>query len=297
MVLKKKNLEPHAFMLPSYILLFGFMGYPLINCIRLAFTNYKIMKPDEVYFAGLNNFKEILSDSDLLMILGNSVKFVVITVFLQFVLGLILALALKKPFRFRGVYQGIVFLPWAFSGFIIGLTFQWLFNGEYGPINDLLLKAHLITEKISFTGTPGLSLFTVITALTWAGIPFFAIMILAALQSIPNELYEAAKIDGGNALDRFRHVTIPCIKPTIVITILLRTIWVFNNADLIYVMTKGGPANTSHTLSSYMFMKAYSTLDFGQASALGVLFMFILVLYVLLFFKITRFNDEAGDVG
>ncbi len=282
-------------MLPSYILLFGFMGYPLINTVRLAFTNYRITRLDDISFAGLNNFKEIFADPDIFMIMGNSVKFVLFTVALQFVLGLILALALHKPFKFRGVYQAVVFLPWAFSGFIIGLTFQWIFNGEYGPINDLLMKAHLITTKISFTGAPGLSLFTVITALTWAGIPFFAIMILAALQSIPGELYEAAKIDGSNAINRFRHVTIPFIKPTIVIAILLRTIWVFNNADLIYIMTKGGPANTSHSLSSYMFMKAYSTLNFGQASALGVLFMFILVLYVLIFFKITRFNEAGGE--
>lgn len=294
MSIKSRNLEPHAFMLPSYVVLFGFMGYPLINCIRLAFLNYKITKLNDISFAGLNNFKEIFTDPDLYMIIGNSIKFVFIAVFLQFILGLILALALKKPFKFRGFYQGVVFLPWAFSGFIIGLTFQWLFNGEYGPVNDLLLKAHIITAKISFLGTPGLSLFTVIAAMVWAGIPFFAIMILAALQSIPDEIYEAAKIDGANAIDKFRYVTIPYIKPTIVITILLRTIWIFNNAELIYIMTKGGPANTSNSLSSYMFMKAYSTLNFGQASALGVLFMFILVLYVLIFFRITRFN-EAGD--
>lgn len=294
MALKKRYFEPHAFMFPSYLVLFGFMGYPLINCIRLAFTNYKITRLSDVSFAGLNNFKDIFADPDLWMILGNSVKFVFFTVLLQFVLGLILALALKKPFRFRGVYQAIVFLPWAFSGFIIGLTFQWLFNGEYGPINDLLMKAHIITTKISFLGTPGLSLFTVIVALVWAGIPFFAIMILAALQSIPEEMYEAAKIDGASVIAQFREITIPYIKPTIVISILLRTIWVFNNADLIYIMTKGGPANTSNSLSSYMFMKAYSTLNFGLASALGVLFMFILVFYVLIFFKITKFN-QAGD--
>lgn len=294
MTIRTRKLEPHVFMLPSYIVLFGFMGYPLINCIRLAFLNYKITRLDNVSFAGLNNFKEIFADPDLLMILGNTLKFVVITVALQFILGLILALALKKQFRFRGLYQGIVFLPWAFSGFIIGLTFRWLFNGEYGPVDDLLMKAHIITTKISFLGTPGYSLFTVITALVWAGIPFFAIMILAALQSIPEEMYEAAKIDGANVIQRFKDITIPFIKPTIVIAILLRTIWVFNNADLIYVMTKGGPANSSNSLSSYMFMKAYSTLNFGQASALGVLFMFMLVLYVLIFFQITRFN-EAGD--
>lgn len=290
----KKNLEPHIFMTPSYIIVLIFMGYPLLNCIKLAFSNYKITQLDNITFAGLSNFKRIFTDSQIGMITGNTVLFVVITLLGQLILGLILALALKKPFKGRGIYQGIVFLPWAFSGFLVGLMFQWMFNGEYGPINDVLLKLHLIQEKISFLGSPNLAIFTVITALVWQGIPFFGIMILAALQSVPEELMEAAKMDGAKTIQRFWNITIPCIKPTLVITVLLRTIWIFNNADIIYIMTKGGPANSSDTLSSYMFIKAYSTLDFGFASALGVLFMIGLTIYIAIFVKATKFS-KAGD--
>lgn len=270
------------------------MGYPLLNCIRLAFSNYKVTQLDNVTFAGLDNFKRIFADPKIGMIALNTLKFVIITLLLQLVLGFILALALKKPFRGRGIYQGIVFLPWAFSGFLVGLTFQWMFNGEYGPINDILMKLNLIDGKISFLGDPKLALYTVIVALVWQGIPFFGIMLLAALQSVPEELMEAAKIDGANSIQRFSHVTIPCIKPTIIVTVLLRTIWIFNNADIIYIMTKGGPANSSDTLSSYMFIKAYSTLDFGFASALGVLFMLGLTVYIVGFIKVTKYN-QAGD--
>lgn len=281
-------------MTPSYIVLLIFMGYPLLNCIRLAFSNYKVTQLDNVTFAGFDNFKRIFADPKIGMIALNTLKFVIITLILQLVLGFILALALKKPFRGRGIYQGIVFLPWAFSGFLVGLTFQWMFNGEYGPINDILMKLNLIDGKISFLGDPKLALFTVIVALVWQGIPFFGIMLLAALQSVPEELMEAAKIDGANSIQRFTHVTIPCIKPTIIVTVLLRTIWIFNNADIIYIMTKGGPANSSDTLSSYMFIKAYSTLDFGFASALGVLFMLGLTVYIVGFIKVTKYN-QAGD--
>lgn len=281
-------------MTPSYIVLLIFMGYPLLNCIRLAFSNYKVTQLDNVTFAGLDNFKRIFADPKIGMIALNTLKFVIITLLLQLVLGFILALALKKPFRGRGIYQGIVFLPWAFSGFLVGLTFQWMFNGEYGPINDILMKLNLIDGKISFLGDPKLALYTVIVALVWQGIPFFGIMLLAALQSVPEELMEAAKIDGANSIQRFSHVTIPCIKPTIIVTVLLRTIWIFNNADIIYIMTKGGPANSSDTLSSYMFIKAYSTLDFGFASALGVLFMLGLTVYIVGFIKVTKYN-QAGD--
>lgn len=290
----RKKLEPHVFMTPSYIVLLIFMGYPLLNCIRLAFSNYKVTQLDNVTFAGLDNFKRIFADPKIGIIALNTLKFVIITLLLQLVLGFILALALKKPFRGRGIYQGIVFLPWAFSGFLVGLTFQWMFNGEYGPINDILMKLNLIDGKISFLGDPKLALYTVIVALVWQGIPFFGIMLLAALQSVPEELMEAAKIDGASSIQRFSHVTIPCIKPTIIVTVLLRTIWIFNNADIIYIMTKGGPANSSDTLSSYMFIKAYSTLDFGFASALGVLFMLGLTVYIVGFIKVTKYN-QAGD--
>lgn len=289
---RKKKLEPHIFMLPSYIVLLLFLGYPLLNCLRLAFSNYKITQLDNVTFAGFANFEKIFEDKEILMISLNTLKFVLITLALQLVLGFILALALKKPFRGRGIYQGIVFLPWAFSGFIVGLTFQWLFNAEYGPINDILLKFGLISEKISFLGSPDFALWTVIIALAWQGIPFFGIMILAALQSVDEGLMEAAVIDGASVFQRFMHVTLPCIKPTLIVTVLLRTIWIFNNADIIYIMTNGGPANSSHTLSSYMFTKAYSTLDFGYASALGVLFMIGMILYVCAFVKITKYNQE-----
>lgn len=290
---KRRAAEPHIFLTPCYIILGLFMGYPLLNCIRLAFSDYNIMRPDKIVFTGLKNFARILTDKEMGLVTANTAKFVVVTLLLQLTLGFILALALKKPFRGRGIYQGFVFLPWAFSGFIVGLTFQWIFNGEYGPVNDILLKLHVIDESVSFLGSTKWAIWVVIIALVWQGIPFFGIMILAALQSVPEELNEAAIIDGASAFQRFRNVTIPNIKSTLVVTILLRTIWIFNNADIIYIMTKGGPANSSNTLSSYMFMKAYSTLDFGFASALGVLFMLGLTLYAAVFMKASKYNQEV----
>lgn len=288
----RKMLEPHAFMTPSYIVLALFMGYPLLNCIRLAFSNYKLTQLNNVTFAGLDNFIRIFQDRDIVMIALNTVKFVAITLILQLALGFILAMALKKPFRGRGLYQGLVFLPWAFSSFVVGLIFQWMFNAEFGPIVDVMLKLGITSERISFLGSPKLALYTVVVALVWQGIPFFGIMLLAALQSVPEDLMEAAKLDGANVFQRFFHVTLPCIKPTLITTTLLRTVWIFNNTDLIYIMTKGGPANSSHTLASYMFIKAYSTLDFGYASALGVLFMLLLTLYTFFYMRITKFNRE-----
>jgi multiple sugar transport system permease protein len=260
----------------------------------MAFQNYKLTSPGKIYFNGFDNFRKLFSESDISLIIKNSFIYVLISVSGQFLLGMILALTLKKRFRFRGLYQAIVFLPWSFSAFVIGLMHRWSYNGEYGVINDLLLKFHIISEKIAWLGAPGFSLAVVILAMIWMGIPFFAIMILAALQSIPNDVYEASYIDGCGVFRRFFQITYPYIKPTIIVTILLRTIWIFNSFDLIVVITNGGPANYSQTLPSYMYLKAFSSYDFGLASALGVVLMLALVVYVTLFLKVTQYN-KAGD--
>jgi multiple sugar transport system permease protein len=271
-----------------------FVAYPFLNVIRMSFMDYRLTRRDRP-FIGLANFRRIFNDPDIMMILGNSLVFVFVTVGLQFLLGLTLALALRKPFRGRGLYQGIVFIPWAFSNFIVALTFRWLFNAEFGPINDLLLRFGFITQRMVFLGSPTYALYTVITAMVWQGIPFFGIMILAALQSVPSDFYEAGALEGCTGVRGFFYITLPTIKATVIITLMLRLIWVFNNAELIFIMTQGGPANTSHTLASYMFTRAYSTLDFGFASAIGVFFMIILVTAVSIFLGISRYNEAKGD--
>lgn len=260
----------------------------------MAFQNYKLTQPDRIYFNGLENFKKLFLDSDIRMIIGNTLIYVCACVIAQFVLGFALALALKKPFKGRGAYQAIVFLPWAFSAFSIGLIFRWSFNGEYGVVNYLLTSLHLTESKLAFLGTPGLSLLVVIIAMIWMGIPFFAIMLLAALQSIPEDVYEAAAIDGCMGIQQFFYIILPFVKPTIITTVLLRTIWIFNSFDLIVMLTNGGPANKSQTLLSYMYNKAFSGYDFGFASAIGVISMLVLSVFAILFIKATNYK-KAGE--
>lgn len=290
----RRRAEPYLFLMPTMLLLLLMFGYPLINSIFMAFQNYKLTQVSKIHFNGLDNFRKLFSETDIWLIIKNSLVYVVISVGGQFILGMTLAMALNKQFPFRGVYQAIVFLPWSFSAFVIGLMHRWSFNGEYGVVNDLLFKLNIISEKIAWLGTPGFSLAVVIIAMIWMGIPFFAIMILAALQSIPMDIYEASYIDGCGPIRRFTKITFPYIKPTVIITVLLRTIWIFNSFDLIVVITNGGPANTSQTLPSYMYTKAFSSYDFGLASALGVVLMTTLVIYVTLFLKVTDYN-KAGS--
>ncbi|MBD5456880.1 MAG: sugar ABC transporter permease [Lachnospiraceae bacterium] len=279
---------------PVMLVLLLAYGYPIINSLIMAFQNYKLTQPDKIYFNGVDNFAKLFSDSDLWMIFRNTLIYVCSCVLAQFTFGFILALALKKPFKGRGIYQAIVFLPWAFSAFSIGLIFRWSFNGEYGIVNYLLTNLHLTDSKLAFLGTPGLSLLVVIIAMIWMGIPFFAIMLLAALQSIPEDLYEAAAIDGCRGIQQFFYIILPFVKPTIITTVLLRTIWIFNSFDLIVMLTNGGPANKSQTLLSYMYNKAFSGYDFGFASAIGVLSMTVLSIFAILFMKTTNYT-KAGE--
>jgi len=287
-------MTPWLFLLPVILSLLLLFGYPLIRSIIMAFQNYKLTAPDKVYFNGFENFKKVLATNEVGMVAKNSLVWVLSSVAGQALLGMILAIVLKKNFKGRGIYQSIVFLPWAVSGFVVGLIWRFSFYGEYGIVNNLLLKLGIIEEKISWLSTPGLSLAVPTIAMVWIGIPFFAINILAALQSIPADIYEAADVDGCGLTRQFFQITLPYIKPTLITTILLRTIWVFNSFDLIMVITDGGPANTSQTLTSYMYAKAFGNYDLGQAAALGVLLMIGLSIYALVFLKVTNY-DKAGD--
>jgi len=290
----RRMLEPYWFILPVLVLMILMFAVPLLNSFVMAFQKYKLGSAN-ITFYKWGNFEKLFSDRDFPMIVKNTVIFVLTTVAGQFLMGFALALALWRKFPGRGIYQSIVFLPWAFSSFVVGLMFRWSFNGEYGVVNDLLQKLGVITEKISWLGAPGYSLAVVILAMIWIGIPFFAIMILAALQSIPSDIYEAAEIDGAGVFTRFFQITIPYIKPTLLMTLLLRTIWVLNSIDMIIVITDGGPANHSMTLPAYMYSRAFSGYDFGLASAIGVLQMAVLLIYTLIYMRITDFS-KAGDM-
>ena len=289
-----KTLEPYLFCLPLIFCLFGLFAYPMIRAVVISFQRYKLSQLNRVRFIGFENYVKVFQDPNLKMIALNTIRYVVIVVGAQFILGFGLALALRRPFRYRNIYQSIAFIPYALSGFVTGLMFRWSFNGEYGVVNDLLMRFGITTEKISFLGTPGYSVIPVYVASIWLGYQFFAIMLLAALQSIPSEVYESAELDGCGWWRRLFSIIIPYIKPTLITILLLRVVWTFNSYELIYVITEGGPAYSSETLSSYLFTRAYGSLDFGSASALGLMFAALLLIFAGIYMKLTKFN-KAGD--
>ncbi len=290
-----KKAEPYLLLSPAYLLIGGFMFYPIVTVVLLSFRQYQLMDPMNTPFIGLEHYGVMLEDGYFWRSLWNSVVWVGVSLFFQFLLGFGLALLLNSTrFWGKGLYQAIVFAPWAVSGFLIAILWAWMLNGEFGVVNDLLMRTGLIDEKIGFLSRSETALFSCVLANVWFGITFFAIMLLAALQAIPPSLYEAADIDGATAWQSFWRVTAPMVKSTMVVTILLRSIWIFNWADLIWVMTKGGPGGASQTLALYVFQKAFLGLDFGYAAALGVALTALSLAFTAIFLRVTRFHSEAA---
>ncbi|GAB1583641.1 carbohydrate ABC transporter permease [Phyllobacterium phragmitis] len=275
-------LEPYLYTAPAVILIVAVMLVPLVLGISYAFRDIRLLNPFSGGFVGLEHFQTLAKDRAFLGALKNTLWWTGASVFLQFVLGLILALLLDKPFRGRGLAQALVFLPWAVPSFLSGLNWAWLFNPVVGPIPHWLTALGLMSEPANILSNPQLAMWGPIIANVWWGIPFFAITMLAALQAIPRDLYEAAAIDGANGFQRFLSITLPFLAPTMAITILLRTVWISNFADLIIVMTNGGPADRTQIVASYIFTQAFRRLDFGYASAIALVLLILLLVYSML---------------
>ncbi len=271
----------------------GFLSvYPTIKGFILAFQNYTVFTFNRIRFIGWDNFIEIFSDPDFPMIVYNTVIWIGISVSFQLLLGLGLALLMRKPFKGRGIFAGMVFYPWALSGFAIGLLWSWLLNGQFGIVNDILIRLNIIEEGIKFLSNPTTAMISVLVVNIWYGIPFFAIMCLAALQSIPETVYEAAEIDGAGGFSKLFNITLPYIKPTIISTVLVRSIWIMNFPDVIYGMTRGGPAKSTEILSTYMINIVYYENDYSKASSVGVIVIGLLLTFTVLYL----YFSKSGEV-
>ena len=289
-----RKTTPYLFLLPALILILFFFLIPLVETVIISFQKYVLYEPYDIRFIGLGNYRRaFFDDPDFWLSMKNSIIWTGGSLLFQFILGFGLALLLNEPFKGRGIYQSVIFLPWAVPGFLIGITWRWMYNARFGVINDILLKLGIINRPIAFLSLPNKSLLAVIVANIWFGIPFFAIMILSGLQAISPQLYEAAEIDGAGTFSRFFYITLPLLRHVIVVAVILRMIWIFNFADLIYIMTQGGPMNTSQILTTYIFFRAYASMDFGYAAALSVIAVGILLAMSLLLLKITRFESEV----
>jgi multiple sugar transport system permease protein len=276
---------------PALVLLLGIVAYPIARAVWLSFHRFEILRPDLTQYIGLEHYHELLQDPVLRIALQNSVVWVVGVVLFQFLGGLIGALILNQRFPGRAVVRGLALIPWATPSVLVGLMWTWMLDGNYGLLNDLLVKAGILSRFQPWLAQPWSALPAVILADVWQGIPFFAVMLLAALQAIPEDLFEAARIDGASPWRVFRHVTLPFLLPTILITTMLRMIWTANYMDLIMVMTGGGPGYSSLTVPLHAYYIAYKRLDFGYGSTIAIVQVAILAGAIVFYLRQLRKNE------
>ncbi|AHG48580.1 ABC transporter permease (plasmid) [Rhizobium leguminosarum bv. trifolii CB782] len=270
--------EPFLYLSPALVVIATVMLVPLVVGISYSFQAVNVLHLEQAGWVGFENYLALWSDRNFWVALENTLVWTFGSVFFQLALGLGLALLLNTKFPLKKLFQALVFLPWAVPTFLSALVWAWLFNPVIGPLPHWMSALGILDKPFNILGDPSLAIRGPIAANIWYGVPFFAITLLAALQSIPSELYEAADIDGASAWQSFSKITLPFLAPMITITVMLRTIWIANFADMIFIMTAGGPANSTQILSTYIFTTAFKKLDFGYASTLAVSLLILLFL-------------------
>jgi len=274
-------------MLPGALLLMVFMAYPFFLGIWLSLTDSMIGSIGQ--YIGLRNFSDLITDSVFLQTTRNTFIYALVTVPFKAVLGLGMALVLNNRMRYSNPIRAAVMMPWIVPTALSSLGWFMIFDPVFSPISWLLRHLGLIKQNINFLGGPNLAISSVCLANIWRGIPFFGITILAGLQAVPQELHEAAAIDGAGLWHRFRHVTIPAIKGVVLIAAMLSIIWTFADFQLIYVLTKGGPANTTHIFGTYAYQIGLSATEIGMGAAISLyMFPILAVFAILLLFYLRR---------
>lgn len=291
MVHKKKTFWPYLLVAPAMLVIMCVVFIPVVNAFLMSFQQYDLRRPNDIKIIGFENYIKMFHDSQFLKALLKTFLWVAFGVGFQFLFGFILALLLNREFKGRGVVRAVSMIPWVTPGVLIGLMWRWIYDGNYGVLNDLLLKLHLISTKIPFLSQKPTAFPSVVVTIIWQGIPFFALMILAALQGVSADLYEAAEMDGATAWQKLFNITIPSIKNTIFVTLLLRVIWVANSVDVIFNMTEGGPAYSTQTLSVYIFNKA-NALNLGYASAMAIFLALILSCVAIPYLRMTFKKED-----
>ncbi|MCY4538773.1 MAG: sugar ABC transporter permease [Chloroflexi bacterium] len=274
------RLAPYLWILPA-ILVYGiFKLVPLVSGIYMALLRWDGI--EEPRFIGLRNFEKILNDKLTLLVLGNNVEYAVLTVTGKIILSLFLAIMLNQALRGRTFYRTSLFMPVVMSFVVIGILWRWLFNTEFGLLNNLFESLGLGFLAQDWLGDTSIALKSLTLVDIWKWYGFHMVIFLAGLQSIPGELYEAAKIDGASVWQQFRHVTLPMLQPVMIVNVTISLMGAFNVFDIPYVMTEGGPANSTNVMALHIYLRGFKFYRFGFSAALSYVLLTIVTLVAAL---------------
>ena len=278
-----------VFVAPAELILLMFLAYPFCLGLWLGVTDTLVGR--EGHFVGLENYISLTQDPTFWLAVFNTFLYTVVAVFLKAVLGIGLAVVLNRDFKAKGLIRAIVLLPWIIPTALSAICFWWLYDSTFSGISWILVKLGIIDDFIDFLGDPWNARFSLIAANVWRGVPFFTIGLLAGLQTINPDLYEAAEIDGASAWKKFRRITLPLLRPLLTVVTVFSTIWTFADFQLVWIITKGGPAGTTHIFGTLSFQRAMQGGHFGEGAAISNFMLPILVACVLIAFVFLRKED------
>lgn len=276
--------------LPGFALLCAVVVYPLVSALVSAFFEESLLYPGRT-FVGFENIVAVLQ-GDFVRLLGQTLVFTTTTTLLPFVLGFGLALALNTRIKGANTLRGLMLIPWLVPGVVVSFLWMWIFNANYGVLNALLQGLGVIDAPVAWLAQPNTAMAAVVIAKTWQSFPWMMVMLLAGLQTVPPELYEAAEVDGAGVVRRFRSITVPHMKGIIGLVLLLEFIWNFQHFDIIYVLTGGGPAGSTNTFATAVYQTAFRGFDLGMAGALGLLWMVLLGVLVVVYIHFSEKGEE-----
>jgi multiple sugar transport system permease protein len=264
---------------------------PIVDVIRMSFLNYSLLRIKDVAWNHFQNYAYVIKTPEVIFTFLRTIYFVVVSVALQFLIGLVCALILHQEFKGREVIKGALFLPWTIPMLIVGIVWMWIYQPQYGILNYIVRNVlHLAQDNINWAGQMNTAMPSVIIATVWRQMPFMMVMIAAGLQTVPVDLLEAAVIDGASPAQKFFRVTLPCIMSVVKTVTLTSIILHFQMFVLFYVITGGGPVNATTTLTVFTYETAFMTYNFGRAAAVGVFWLVFLVLFSILY---NRFLSRA----
>lgn len=264
---------------PLLLVLLGLLAYPIFSAALLSLQAKSPGRTEQ--FIGLANYLEILTkDNAIADVVVNTIIYAVVSVVLKTIIGLVMALVLNEAIPARNFFRGWLLLPWIAPVLVTALTWRWMFDQTGGIVNYVLTGLGLVHMPPAWLASRWLARLALIIANTWRGFPFFGVCLLAGLQSIPTELYEAAEMDGASIWQRIRNITLPLLEPVLLTVIILSTIWTFNDFTLVWVLTQGGPSNSTHLFATYAFWEAFRANRYGYAAAVSLIATPLLLIFI-----------------
>ncbi len=282
----KRTRNPILLTVPMIIIMGTVIGWPLVRTILLAFTDAQMMDVGTSGFVGLANFKQAITNEGFLASLKVSAIFALIVVTSEMILGTAVALLVNEPFKGRNLLRALLILPWAIPTVVNAIMWRLIYNPEYGALNSLLTQLGLIDSYVSWLGSANKALGAIIFADVWKNFSLVALIALASLQTLPSSQVDAAKIDGANAVQRFGYITLPHIIPSLQVALVLRIIEAVKVFDIIYIMTKGGPANKTRSGSIFVYQEAFTNSRMGSGATYAIIMVAVIMIFILFYMRI-----------